>query len=58
MAKKATYRFNNEMDKWLEDEAKKKGTTKNDVLRGLIYEAMRLKTSDETSISQTKERFS
>jgi hypothetical protein len=28
------------MDKWLEACAKKKGTTKNDILRELVYKAM------------------
>lgn len=41
MSKKATYRFNDEMDKWLEEQAKKKGTTKNDILRELVYEKMK-----------------
>ena len=41
MAKQTTYRFNEQMDKWLEKQAKLKGCGKNEILRDLIYERMR-----------------
>ena len=40
MSKQASYRFSEEMDKWLEEQAKLRDSTKNQILRNLIAEKM------------------
>ena len=46
MSKKATYRFSEQMDNWLEGQAEFKGCSKNEILRDLIHEKMK-KTGEE-----------
>ena len=41
MSKQASYRFSEEMDKWLEEQAKLRDSTKNQILRNLIAEEMK-----------------
>ena len=54
MSKKATYRFSEQMDNWLEGQAEFKGCSKNEILRDLIYEKMKETCEEKLATNRHK----